>query len=201
MTDHLSKLSSQLSGGNKRKLSIAISLMGLPQIFILDEPTANVDPKARADVVEILKQVKAQPGTDRCIILTTHLMEEAEALCDRVGIMVNGKLEAIGSLPHLKSRYGSFWQIYVSIDGGESAGLKELLQSLDSNVEMLECHISSSIWRVPNRSGLKLAEVFRRMEAAKERLGIHEYSISQCSLEQIFMRFAKGQVDENNVLV
>merc|ERR1711907_793458 len=113
MTDHLSKLSSQLSGGNKRKLSIAISLMGLPQIFILDEPTANVDPKARAGVVEILKQVKAQPGTDRCIILTTHLMEESEALCDRVGIMVKGRLQCIGNLQHLKSKFGKGYEMEI----------------------------------------------------------------------------------------
>ena len=53
------------------------------------------------------------------------------------------------------------------------------------------------MWRVPNTGGLKLAEAFRRLEAAKERLGVREYSVSQCSLEQIFMRFAKGQVEQD----
>ena len=199
MTKHLSKLSSQLSGGNKRKLSLAISLMGLPQVLVLDEPSAGIDASSRSNVMEVLKQVKAQPGANRCIVLTTHLLEEAEVLCDRVGIMVNGKLKAIGSLPHLKSRFGSFWQIFVSMHGGESQDLRELMRSLDENAELLECHLSSSLWKVPNTSGLKLAEAFRRMEAAKQRLGIHEYSISQCSLEQIFIQFAKDQFEEDTI--
>ena len=125
-------------------------------------------------------------------------------LCDRVGIMVNGHMEAIGSLPHLKSRFGCFWQIFVSAnsEGGRTnehlGELKELMRSLHPQAEMLESHLASSMWRVPNTGGLKLADAFRRLEDAKERLGICEYSVSQCSLEQIFMKFAKRQILEEH---
>ena len=71
---------------------------GAPSVLILDEPSAGIDPTARANMVNILKSERE----NRCIVLTTHLMEECEALCNRIGIMVNGKLAAIGSLQHLK---------------------------------------------------------------------------------------------------
>merc|ERR1711959_351032 len=154
MTDHRNKLSKTLSGGNKRKLSLAISMMGSPDVLMLDEPSAGIDPAARSNMVDILKQVKQEPGARRCIVLTTHLMEEAEALCDRVGIMVNGKLEAVGSLTHLKSRFGKFWQIFVAqtesaaAAGGGREKLGEFMRSLHPDAKVLESHLASSMWRV-----------------------------------------------------
>ncbi len=180
-------------------------MMGSPDVLMLDEPSAGIDPAARSNMVDILKQVKQEPGARRCIVLTTHLMEEAEALCDRVGIMVNGKLEAVGSLTHLKSRFGKFWQIFVAqtesssaaAAGGGREKLGEFMRSLHPDAKVLESHLASSMWRVPADGGLTLAGAFRRFEAAKERMGIFEYSVSQSSLEQIFIKFAKAQVGED----
>ncbi len=201
MTEHRGKRSSQLSGGNKRKLSLAIAMMGAPEMLILDEPSAGVDPAARANIVEIIQAIKTQPGSRNCIVLTTHLMEEVEALCDRVAIMAHGQLRAVGSLPHIKSRFGEFWQVSIQRDGrsAEGAGdqlLEQLMQSLHPEAAVLERHHLSSTWRVPTAGGPKLAEAFRRLEGAKARLGIEQYAVTQCSLEQIFIKFAKDSEAE-----
>ena len=174
MEEHRNKLSKHLSGGNKRKLSLALSMMGAPDVMILDEPSAGIDPNARQNMVNIIKGERA----NRCIILTTHLMEECEALCNRIGIMVNGKLVAIGSLQHLKSRHGNFWQIDVTLKDAAPKqahqDLTALMKSLDEGCLVIESHLNSSVWNVPNNGGLKLADCFRLFD----RFYIHPVNLS-----------------------
>jgi ABC-type multidrug transport system ATPase subunit len=90
-----------LSGGNKRKLSCAMSLMVCPTIELLDEPTTGVDPISRRSLFSMLKVLKKS-----AIVMTTHRMDEAEALCDDIAIMINGKIACYGSPAHLKQLYG-----------------------------------------------------------------------------------------------
>ena len=173
---------------------------GAPSVLILDEPSAGIDPTARANMVNILKSERE----NRCIVLTTHLMEECEALCNRIGIMVNGKLAAIGSLQHLKNKHGNFWQVDVKLEDAapETARreLNEMMATLDDKAFVLESHLTSSVWNVPNQgNGLKLADCFRLFEKNKKKLHIAEYSVTQCSLEQIFIKFARDQLSEVEV--
>lgn len=86
----------KLSGGNKRKLSSAIATLGYPKIIFMDEPSTGMDPRARRYMWDVILKM-SNKMKHSSIILTTHLMEEAEALCGKLGIMVNGKLECIGS--------------------------------------------------------------------------------------------------------
>jgi len=102
------KLASQLSGGNKRKLCSAVSLMSNPTVEFLDEPTTGVDPIARRSLFKMLKQLK-----NSSILLTTHRMDEAESLCDKIAIMINGKFVCYGSPSHLKQKYGQGYEIIV----------------------------------------------------------------------------------------
>ena len=95
------KRANDLSGGNKRKLCCAMSLMANPKVEFLDEPTTGVDPIARRSLFKMLKNLKKSS-----IMLTTHRMDEAEALCDTIAIMINGKFVCFGSPSHLKQRYG-----------------------------------------------------------------------------------------------
>lgn len=81
------------SGGMKRRLSVAIALLGEPQAVYLDEPSTGLDPYSRRLLWNVIKEAKKSSA----IVLTTHSMEEAEALCDRIGIFVNGQLQCIGS--------------------------------------------------------------------------------------------------------
>eukprot|EP00439_Symbiodinium_sp_Y106_P026016 s2990_g3.t1 len=99
-----------LSGGNKRKLSLAIALMASPPLVFLDEPSTGVDPAARRLMWHVISAVSTM-RRESTVILTTHNMEEAEALCSRVGIMVGGRLRCFGSNQRLKARFGQGYQL------------------------------------------------------------------------------------------
>jgi len=115
LAPHVDKMAMTLSGGNKRKLSLAIALMNSPPLVMLDEPSTGVDPAARRlmwDVVSRLSTQTAAGSLKACsVMLTTHNMEEAEALCSRIGIMVGGRLRCLGSNQHLKARFGGGYQL------------------------------------------------------------------------------------------
>ena len=97
------ELVKNLSGGMKRKLAIGIAILGKPKILILDEPTAGIDPQGRRLVWDLITNLKG----DTTILMSTHLIEEAEELADRVAIMDNGGLECYGSIYYLKKQYGN----------------------------------------------------------------------------------------------
>lgn len=103
LSDRRKDLVKTLSGGMKRRLQIARALLHQPQILFLDEPTVGLDPQTRRRLWEIIKGLNQQGMT---ILLTTHYMEEVEYLCDRIGIMDNGTLIEIGTLPELRHKHG-----------------------------------------------------------------------------------------------
>lgn len=126
------KAAGSLSGGNKRKLSVAIALIGEPSIVFLDEPSTGMDPVARRFMWEVISRVSTQDA--KCsIILTTHSMEEAEALCGRIGIMVNGRLRCLGSSQHLKVTYGSGYEVDLKTKFPTLPQLMQLANNLESN--------------------------------------------------------------------
>jgi len=104
LTKFANKKAMSLSGGNKRKLSVACAMMGNPAIVFLDEPSTGMDPVARRFMWSVISRIAADKHSS--VILTTHSMEEVQALCQRVGIMVGGQLQCIGSIQHLKNRFG-----------------------------------------------------------------------------------------------
>lgn len=104
-----------LSGGNKRKLVCAMSLIGCPGLEFMDEPTTGVDPVSRRSLFKLLKQLE-----NASMILTTHRMDEAESLCDKLVIMINGRFVCYGSPGYLKSTYGQGYTIIVKNYAGRS---------------------------------------------------------------------------------
>ena len=112
----LKRKAGKLSGGWQRRLSIAMALIGEPEILFLDEPTLGLDVLARSDLWEVIRALKGK----RTIILTTHYMEEAEALSDEIGIMKDGRLLALGTAQALKERAGTerFEDAFVAIVKG-----------------------------------------------------------------------------------
>ena len=114
---------SKLSGGQKQRLSLACSLAGSPDLLFLDEPTTGLDPQSRRQLWETLKRFRADGGT---ILLTTHYMDEAEVLCDRVAIIDHGRVIAVGTPPDLIGslvapqvvvRHGTLEDVFMSLTG------------------------------------------------------------------------------------
>uniref|UniRef100_A0A0X3Q9D7 ABC transporter domain-containing protein n=1 Tax=Schistocephalus solidus TaxID=70667 RepID=A0A0X3Q9D7_SCHSO len=101
-----------LSGGKRRRLSVAVALIGSPRLLCLDEPTAGLDPVSRRRMWNVLLQ-RRQAGTT--LLLSSHSMEECEALCTRLGVMVNGRLKCLGTCQHLKSRFGQGYSLCLQV--------------------------------------------------------------------------------------
>jgi len=116
MNNDANRRAEKYSGGMKRRLSLALSLINDPKIAFLDEPTVAMDPQSRHAVWDFIKELKTQKKT---IILTTHYMEEAEVLCDRVGIIDHGKLIALGSPNELISHnhVKNLEEVFIKLTG------------------------------------------------------------------------------------
>ncbi len=110
------RIAAKYSGGMKRRLSLSLALIHDPQVVFLDEPTVAMDPQSRHAVWDFIKEQKTQGKT---IILTTHYMEEAEELCDRVGIIDHGKLIALGPPKELvaKSQVKNLEELFIKLTG------------------------------------------------------------------------------------
>eukprot|EP01006_Ploeotia_vitrea_P052557 TRINITY_DN67703_c4_g1_i7.p1 TRINITY_DN67703_c4_g1~~TRINITY_DN67703_c4_g1_i7.p1 ORF type:complete len:613 (-),score=314.03 TRINITY_DN67703_c4_g1_i7:62-1711(-) len=185
------------SGGNKRKLSVGVSLVGNPSIVILDEPSTGMDPGAR----RWLWQLIASTMVGRSVILTTHSLDEAVALCSRIGIMVGGQLRCLGSAQHLKQRYGSGFQIDINTGTNTTKAARHWVRDTFPGAELIERHASNLKYRVPRGDAeadgsSALPSIFEAIEANRKQVGISEYSVSETTLEQIFIHFAAQQEEE-----
>jgi ATP-binding cassette subfamily A (ABC1) protein 3 len=122
------------SGGNKRKLSIAIALIGQPPIVFLDEPSAGMDPEARRFMWNFIAEI-SNKRSQSSIVLTTHSMEEAQALSNKVGIMVEGKLKTIGTTQRLKEKYGKGFEVEIKLNLPSEELLAALTESYRNMVK------------------------------------------------------------------
>ena len=179
------------SGGNKRKLSLGIALIGDPKVLFLDEPSSGMDPAARRRCWDTLEEVAKK----RSLILTTHSMEEAEALCHRLTIMVSGRAQCIGTPQQLKSRFGKDYQLSVKVSFGAAGAFLEFFRGAFPAARLLEHHGEHFKFSLPVR-GTSLSALFRTIEENKERLGVLDYAAGQATLEQIFLNMAKRQDEE-----
>jgi len=133
------KYGGNLSGGNKRKLSVAIAIVGSPPIILLDEPSAGMDPEARRFMWQVVANISSNKTS--AVILTTHSMEEAEALSTKMGIMVKGGIfKCFGSSQHIKNKFGDGYIIEIKATIPTSRQIndyiKEHLGDPDSNQQV-----------------------------------------------------------------
>uniref|UniRef100_A0A8D2QTB3 ATP binding cassette subfamily A member 2 n=1 Tax=Zosterops lateralis melanops TaxID=1220523 RepID=A0A8D2QTB3_ZOSLA len=192
LTKYADKPASTYSGGNKRKLSTAIALIGYPAFIFLDEPTTGMDPKARRFLWNLILDVIK---TGRSVVLTSHSMEECEALCTRLAIMVNGRLKCLGSIQHLKNRFGDGYMITVRTKS--SLNVKEVVRFFNRNFPeavLKERHHTKAQYQLKSDQ-ISLAQIFSKMEQVVDVLGIEDYSVSQTTLDNVFVNFAKKQSD------
>ncbi|KAL4239790.1 ATP-binding cassette sub- A member 5 [Mactra antiquata] len=202
LEDHSSKYSKKLSGGTKRKLSYILSILGNPKVVLLDEPSTGMDPQSKRFVWDTISS--NFKGQHRGAVLTTHYMEEADALCSRIAIMVNGKIQCIGSSQHLKSKYGSGYLLEIKLlTGNDQSQLEACMNNLKEYIIQkfpgavcMEEFIERAQYKIPRDNVTSLARAFTILEEAKQHYSVEEYSFSQSTLEQVFLEFAKRQLDE-----
>lgn len=115
------------SGGNKRKLMAAVALIGEPEVVFLDEPSAGMDPEARRSMWDILQDVKSRGIS---IVLTTHSMEEAEALADKMCVFHLGRMRCLGSVPQLKKKFSKGYELQIKYFKPQKDELKMSMDSL-----------------------------------------------------------------------
>mmetsp|Transcript_21427 Transcript_21427/g.18533 ORF Transcript_21427/g.18533 Transcript_21427/m.18533 type:complete len:202 (+) Transcript_21427:33-638(+) len=191
ISEYVDVKSKNLSGGNKRKTCVAISLLGSPKLIFLDEPTTGVDPLARVYMWNTLK--KAMKGEDSSMILTTHYMQEAESMSNKIGILINGQMSTIGSVPYLKKKFGEYTITMrfseANSDNKESLGAK-VLEILPSATKVKGTNKQELSYRV-SPDDMRFGDVFRAMNEAKKNNDIEDFSIFTTTLDQIFVRLAK----------
>ncbi|OXA58526.1 ATP-binding cassette sub-family A member 3 [Folsomia candida] len=219
-TKFLDRIVKTYSGGNKRKLSTAIALIGNPPILFLDEFTSGIDAVARRHLWDCISKIR-DSGTS--VVLTSHSMEETEFLCTRLAIMVNGRFRCCGSPQQLKSKFGEGYtliaQTKIDDDTDEviedststkrrrkPSGYNNSLEPWGSKLANLRSFIETSLpgstledihqgfvhYRVRNDQGVTWSQMFKVMEIAKEKFQV-QYNIGQTSLEQVFLNFIRAQ--------
>ncbi|XP_063401544.1 phospholipid-transporting ATPase ABCA1-like [Mytilus trossulus] len=192
LVQYADKLCGCYSGGNKRKLSTAMALIANPSLIFLDEPTTGMDPKARRFLWTCINNIVKE---GRSVVLTSHSMEECEALCDRLSIMVNGRFRCLGSTQHLKNRFGDGYTLLLRISGEEPdlTSVENFITKTFSSAILKESHYNMLQYQL--KSEIKLSYVFGQIESARQLLNIEDYSVSQTTLDQVFINFAKIQTD------
>ncbi|XP_022522358.2 retinal-specific phospholipid-transporting ATPase ABCA4a isoform X2 [Astyanax mexicanus] len=189
------------SGGNKRKLSTAIAMIGCPALVLLDEPTTGMDPHSRRFLWKSIMSV-IQDG--RAVVLTSHSMEECEALCTRLAIMVNGIFKCLGTIQHLKYKFGDGYVVTMKIRSAKAGTVPDLnpaeafMENTFPGCVQREKHYNTLQYEVASSS---LARIFQLVLTNKEKLNIEDYSVTQTTLDQVFVNFAKQQSGEEDAIV
>jgi ATP-binding cassette, subfamily A (ABC1), member 3 len=212
VTPHAGKLAANLSGGNKRKLSLAIALLGNPPVLLLDEPSSAMDATSKRILWKTLEAVS--PG--RSVLITTHSMEEADALCTRAAI-VSKRMLAIGTARELRQAYSNEYHVHLVLRSApvsshhEMACVAQWVQNtFGPNVKWEGDHLGGQIrFIVPingemptsaaHRSGQSFVQyLIETLEDHKEQLGLDCYSMNTATMERVFLSVIKNvQIGED----
>jgi ABC-2 type transport system ATP-binding protein len=176
LSQYENKLNRKLSGGTKRKVLVATVLASEAKVIFLDEPTTGLDPISRADLWRLLGRLKK----DYLIFLTTHYLEEAEHLADRIGILDEGKLLAMGSMDELRKKVGQEYSIRVMQDARPKALAGVRTTKFEGGHQVMT-------------SGKRAFEISDRLIREKVR-----FSTNPVSLEDIFYYIAKRPIEEES---
>src|SRR5262245_6128153 len=179
-----------LSGGMRRRVEIARGLVHEPRIFFLDEPTTGLDPVSRVNVWEMLRRIKQE--RELTILLTTHYMDEADKLCDRIAIVDHGELKALDSPIRLKTSIPGKNTLEVSFSDVPPGWPDRLRQLPDVEAVSGE----DKIYRINSQNGP--ATTLALMEAAASaHIGVHSLSIQSTTLDDVFVHYTgRGLRDE-----
>jgi ABC-2 type transport system ATP-binding protein len=181
MTDFADREARTYSGGQKRRLELALGIVHQPKLVFLDEPTTGLDPQSRAYFWEEIKRLKKEGMT---IFLTTHYLEEADNLCDRVAIIDHGTIVALGTQLELKRQIGAESIIVEFTNEKDTERAKTLFGSL-TFIQKIIAQENKLYLYVQNGEGL-IAEVLRVLD--KEKIAIQTIGLSRPSLDDVFLQ-------------
>ncbi|ETO31060.1 ATP-binding cassette sub-family A member 3 isoform 2, partial [Reticulomyxa filosa] len=188
-----------MSGGQRRKLSLGIALIGGSKIVFLDEPTSGMDPQSRRTTWNLIQKVKK----DRAIVLTTHFMDEADILGDRIAIMSTGVVRCCGSPLFLKQKFGVGYTFVVSLE----AGIKPTVVKAEVDAIVMQTVEGASVvsvaggeiaYRLPFTETQSFPDMLEALDAKKKDLRITGYGVSVTTLEEVFMKIGEdfGDIDK-----
>ncbi|CAH8431328.1 unnamed protein product [Schistosoma rodhaini] len=194
LSPYADRITSAYSGGNRRKLSTAIAIIGKPQVILLDEPTSGMDPIGKRfmwdQIILLIKE-------GRSIILTTHSMEECEALCQYIGIMINGQLKCFGTIQHLKNRFGNGYQVDIRLNhlvtNNQINQLKNEFHLKFPNSILNE--LQSYYYKYQMDKNIQLSLLFTLLNQMQMDHIIEHYSVRQTTLDQVFVNFSSDEMN------
>uniref|UniRef100_A0A7E4WE17 ABC transporter domain-containing protein n=1 Tax=Panagrellus redivivus TaxID=6233 RepID=A0A7E4WE17_PANRE len=201
------ELADKLSGGIKRKLCVAMALVGNSRVVLLDEPTAGMDPEARQNMAKMLESEKR----NRTILLTTHNMDEADLLGDQIAIMCKGRLVCKGSSEYLKSRFGTGYLLTLVVDSNANIHEDSAQLARDASMDVIKKYVPNA--KLESVVGLQFsvsmspehkkafANLFEELESRKGELDLSTFGLSLSTLEQVFLRvgeMADPSCDQND---
>lgn len=209
LSPHAPRQAGTYSGGNRRKLALAIALVGRPAVVLLDEPSSGMDASSKRLMWSAIQTQTRATGASA--VLVSHSMEECEALCGRVGIMVDGRLVCLGTAHRLKARFGGGYS--VTLRARSATGLAAIVRRVEdwargaAGEGLAGCLVEEArgelvVVRLPISTASestaqppRLSEVFDALEKEREDLGIASYVVTQSSLERVFLRLAGSDAD------
>lgn len=198
------KMTNTLSGGMKRKLHLGIAMIGNSSVVLLDEPTSGMDPEARRQIWDLLQKFK----NDRTVLLTTHFMEEADVLGDRIAIMADGKVQCYGSSMFLKKAFGSGYRLTMTKAARcNERVVKSLIRSHVETAQTVSnvtgktyCYTAPSDFfkisylfageltmELPTEEEGHFTALLRELSDRKESLGVTNFGLSVTTLEDVFL--------------
>ena len=185
---------SSLSGGNKRKLCAALSVMAPVPVVLMDEPTSGMDP-ATKDLVA--KTIRRMTKNQSCVILTSHSVAECENLCNRVGILAKAGLRCIGTPQHLKHKFGEGYVAFLRFrQPVSSADLKKALTKYLPQAVVSSRQATAARLLLPRSQDMALSSSFNKVKLLAEDLKATDYTLTQSSLDQVLVNFSEEMDNE-----
>ncbi|KAJ3016364.1 UNVERIFIED_CONTAM: hypothetical protein HDU68_012252 [Siphonaria sp. JEL0065] len=186
LSEHRNVLAGHLSGGQKRRLAVGIAFMGDPQVVILDEMSSGVDPVSRRGIWEIIQKERKS----KTIILTSHFLDEAEALADRIAILREGNLKCVGSLWFLKKAFGAGYNLTVVLkdvnpDGEIVDEVDAVVKSNVQDAELVSFAGSEVQYHLSENHVNFFGQMIRQLECLPS---VDSFGLSVTTLEEVFMR-------------
>ena len=174
-----------LSGGMKRKLSLGIALCGGSKNLILDEPSSGIDVRARRELWTILEKYRE----NRTMLLSTHYMDEAEQLADRIVIISAGKLKCSGSTHFLKEKLGSGYHLTMSLsDNANLNHIEQFVQNITPSARLDKFYGKEAQYVLPFDSAGSFPTLFRALDQNRQSIQVQNYGISVTTMDEIFLK-------------